>query len=108
MLDPMLRRALAFALLFALAPLSSELIELGVHYLSHGDFAHAAGHAQSASDEHGCTTLFHVCGCHTTSATSAVRTRLVVAQGVRGPSFVPQRPSHGRDQDPPPHLPPLA
>lgn len=110
MLTPvMVRRATALALLLALAPFASELVEWGAHYLQHGDYVHATGHTPEPSDaEHGCTTLFHLCGCHATFATGAARAHGVALPDSRQPSFVLLRPSHGRDQDPPPHLPPLA
>ena len=104
-----IRRAAAFALLFALAPFASELVEWGTHFLQHGDYVHANGHTQEPSDEeHGCTTLFHLCGCHATFATGAARARIDGTPHSRQPSVVFLRPIHGRDQDPPPHLPPLA
>jgi hypothetical protein len=109
MLRTVIRRAVALALLFALAPFASELVEWGAHYLQHGDYVHANGHDPGPADEeHGCTTLFHLCGCHATFATGPARARLDPMSDSRRPSFVALRPSHGRDQDPPPHLPPLA
>lgn len=68
-------RTWILALLLALSLLPSmEVIELAVHLVQHGDLAHGErdGHERSAlgSDEHGCTGTFHLCGCHTASATT--------------------------------------
>jgi hypothetical protein len=69
-------RALAFVLAFALAPGAAEAVEDLAHYLSEGHMLHAptvenAAHADHDEheqghddDEHGCSTLFHVCACH--------------------------------------------
>lgn len=74
-------RTWILALLLALSLLPSmELIELAVHLVEHGDLAHGErdGHERSAlgSDEHGCTGTFHLCGCHTASATAAAEHRV--------------------------------
>ncbi len=47
-----------------------EIVEAAVHWIEHGDSAHAdRGHESSAlgTDEHGCSGTFHLCGCHTAS-----------------------------------------
>ena len=64
-------RFLAFLLVLSIVPSSMELIEIAVHWIEHGDLAHADadGHGSSAlgTDEHGCSGTFHLCGCHTAS-----------------------------------------
>ena len=96
-------------LVFSLTPFAFEMGEWAMHYLVHGDFAHASGHRQSApQDEHGCTPLLHVCQCHTGFCTpTAERRAEQIAQPVTNiPASLVER--VGRMQDPPPHRPPLA
>ena len=69
-------RALAFVLAFALTPGAAEAVEDLAHYASEGHTLHAPTvenvahvdhdeHEQGhGNDEHGCSTLFHVCVCH--------------------------------------------
>ncbi len=46
-----------------------EMVELVVHWVEHGDLAHADldehATAPMGADEHGCTGTFHLCSCHT-------------------------------------------
>lgn len=47
-----------------------EVVEAVVHWIDHGDLAHSsqAEHGNElGTDEHGCTGIFHLCGCHTAS-----------------------------------------
>lgn len=69
-------RALAFMLAFALTPGAAEAVGDLAHYVREGHTLHAptvenANHvdhddheASHGDDEHGCSTLFHVCVCH--------------------------------------------
>lgn len=102
----MRQKLLAIVLMFALLPMATEVLEAGVHFLHHGDFVHSADHAAPTDDEHGCTPLFHICGCHGTAATGPASATLLPDRATHAVhSAVPSR--HGRSQDPPPHLPPL-
>ena len=72
-------RALAFLVALALMPGFAEATEDLAHYLSEGHTLHAptvenAAHVDHdeheqghGDDEHGCSTLFHVCACHSPS-----------------------------------------
>ncbi len=65
-------RFLAFLLILSLLPATTELIEAVVHYVEHGDLAHAEAdeHGTTAlgMSEHGCSGTFHLCSCHTAIA----------------------------------------
>ncbi len=101
------RRAVALAALLSMTPFASELVEAGIHFLRHGDFVHSAGHDAPTDEEHGCTPLLHLCGCHSTAATDTAATSIGVGwDALAHHSAI--SPRHGRQQDPPPHLPPLA
>lgn len=69
-------RILAFLLMLTIVPSAMEMVEAVVHWVEHGDSAHADGHDAAAlgTDEHGCSGTFHLCGRH--------------APGVMTPSFV--------------------
>lgn len=62
-----MRRALAITLALLLTPASGILVENAVHLLAEGHLAHAVDDAAHAPDspEHGCTSVVHVCPCHT-------------------------------------------
>ena len=105
----MRRRTLAVLLVFALTPFAFELGEWAMHFAIHGDFAHASGHRDTTpQDEHGCTPLMHLCGCHTGVCDRAGERRAeVTAESLSALAMPPvERP--GRLQDAPPHRPPLA
>ena len=79
-------RVLAAMLVISLSPGIAEAAEDASHWLAEGHTLHAplsvpsnAGHddhaRKHAEDEHGCTALFHVCGCHS-PAPSMVSTRI--------------------------------
>ena len=96
--------------LLAVTPSAFELLEWGVHAAWHGDFAHADdGDHEQAKDEHGCTTLFHTCGCHVSAlATASSGSAVGVVPPPGNPAGVPL-PSAlaGRLTDPPPQRPPI-
>jgi hypothetical protein len=105
----MRRAALAILLIFALTPFASELGEWAMHFVVHGDFAHASGHRETTpQDEHGCTPLMHLCGCHTGVCDRAGERRAEVTVGSLSTVAMPQVERTGRLQDAPPHRPPLA
>lgn len=72
-------RAVAFLVVLALTPGFAEATEDLAHYVSEGHTLHAPtvenathedhdDHEKShGDDEHGCSTLFHVCACHSPS-----------------------------------------
>jgi hypothetical protein len=68
-------RMLALLVLLAVLP-TVELVEQVVHVVEHaldGDAPdHLAHHDESDGDEHGCTGLVHLCGCHHTQVTAGV------------------------------------
>lgn len=84
---------------------------MAVHWVEHGDLAHGE-HERSAlgRDEHGCTGLFHLCGCHTASATApaalAQSARPLPAQ--RRAGFFARVDRDGRGAQAPPIRPPIA
>ena len=71
-------RILALLLVLVLWPSAAETVELVVHVARFGDAAHGAGDRHAPPDdnagdcnEHGCTPMFHVCGCHGTPMNTA-------------------------------------
>lgn len=68
-------RLVALLVLLAVLP-TAELTEQLAHaieHVVHGDAPdHSAHHDQSQGDEHGCTGLVHLCGCHQAQVTTNV------------------------------------
>jgi hypothetical protein len=68
-------RLIALLLLLAVLP-TVEGTEQVAHVVEHALAAeapdHPAHHDDTQSDEHGCTGLVHLCGCHHTQATVTV------------------------------------
>jgi hypothetical protein len=61
------RAVVVSVLIVAMCPAASELLEVGIHVVRHGDYVHAEGDAHgdaSPNEEHGCSELFHRCACH--------------------------------------------
>ena len=56
----------ALILVLAIMPGSLEVFESAFHLMTEGHLAHAAadGDHHEEGPEHGCTPIFHVCGCH--------------------------------------------
>lgn len=55
-------------LVLALMPGTFEIMENIVHFVTEGHLAHLtadADHHDPSGSEHGCTPIFHACGCHT-------------------------------------------
>ena len=112
LVQPVRRKILVLLLLLAVTPCAAELVEWAAHLAWHGDFAHAKDDAhaqQAAQDEHGCTTLFHTCGCHA-STFSTLTQAITVGVGNLAPSSrcLPAPANRaGRCTEPPPHRPPI-
>lgn len=106
-------RALALFLTIALAPGFAEAVEDFVHWVAEGHTLHApaveqAAHASHAEHErehgdgeHGCSTLFHICGCHSPTP-SMITLRLSVTRSgdiehvlTRAPADTQRRPLDG-------------
>ena len=62
-----LAKTCAFALAIVIMPGALELLENVGHLVAEGHLAHAAAsgdHQEPSGSEHGCTPIFHSCGCH--------------------------------------------
>ena len=103
-------RLLALILLLAVLP-TVEVAEQLEHVVAHaldGDVSDHPAHHEQDADEHGCTGLIHLCGCHqaqvTAAATVAQPTKFVAAR-----SQLSERPSCLTDLNSlePPHRPPI-
>lgn len=61
----------ALVLALAMTPGSVEIVENTGHLLAQGHLAHVEADGdrhEPSGPEHGCTPVFHVCGCHTSLA----------------------------------------
>lgn len=66
-----LSKICALGLALAMTPGAFELVENTAHLVSEGHLAHAAADGdrhEPAGPEHGCTPIFHFCGCHASLA----------------------------------------
>jgi hypothetical protein len=110
------RLLVVLALLWTVTPTAPEVTETAVHLLSHGDSQQShgggsdGGHDESGTDEHGCTPLFHLCGCHApaptaTSGRVALHASLADVTSLELP---PVAASLSRASEPPPIRPPIA
>lgn len=84
----------ALILVLALMPGAFELVENVAHLLGAGHLAHAAvegAHHEPTGPEHGCTPVFHVCGCHASVAFLVASQRLPVWLGPAGFSAPPEQ-----------------
>lgn len=117
---PALRRALAWLIALLLFPGAGEAVtDLG-HLLVDGDTVHdpiardaveSAAHDHPASDEHGCSGLFHTCHCCASPVVIAAAMVRTTAPAVHGaPSRVhPRSDDRARDAHAePPFRPPAA
>lgn len=105
-------RFLALLLVLAIVPATGEVIELAVHLAQHGDVAHDAGDthdgAPLGADEHGCSGLFHMCGCHTAPAmTPPPSVATAIVPPVRRIAVVPPAARDGRGAPAPSFRPPI-
>jgi hypothetical protein len=106
------RLVIAIALLFSVTPGMSEVVEVSVHVVLHGDLPRhddATGY-ESGCAEHTCTPLAHHCSCHVTMSAQAT-SRTVTTSGLcdvtrMDPSVVAT--VSGRSCGPPPLRPPIA
>jgi hypothetical protein len=90
-------KVLTLFLVFILTPGATELLENAAHLAVEGHGAHALDDAEHApeGDEHGCSSTFHVCACH--SSTCFVMREFKLA--VTPPSALPEPiTSRGADQ----------
>lgn len=84
----------ALVLALAMMPGSVEFIENAGHLLAEGHLAHAEAHEdhhEPAGPEHGCTPVFHACGCHASLAFMSSRAPAAISFHVVG-SFGQQGP----------------
>jgi hypothetical protein len=108
------RLALVLLLIFSVTPMASEMAELVVHVLEHGDLAHGASHEQDApagEDEHCCSSMFHTCGCHASAPSTTELASSSLPSGLtlrKAPRLVDPTSSYGRGAEAPPHRPPIA
>lgn len=61
----------ALVLALAMVPGAFEVMENAAHLVSEGHLAHAAANGdqhEPTDPEHGCTSVFHFCGCHASLA----------------------------------------
>ncbi len=66
-MSPWRSKICALVLALAMMPGSVELLENASHLLAEGHLAHVAADGDRhdpAGPEHGCTPIFHSCGCH--------------------------------------------
>lgn len=77
-------RYIAVLLVFLMTPAAGEVAENIVHFVVNGHTAHAVDDAAHQPDdrEHGCSGLFHVCGCHSSVPFTVTRTSLDLSFGV--------------------------
>lgn len=107
-------RILALLLVLAIVPVSGEVVELAVHWVTEGDVAHVAGDAHDTAplgaDEHGCSGLFHLCACHTAQATPAPAVAAAAHPAPACGRVVARAPlpDRGRGAPPPTIRPPIA
>ena len=102
---------LVLLLIFTMTPSASEAMELVAHAVVFGDYAHAEddAHSGQGGDEHGCTPLFHQCGCHASGVGTAAVQALALrfAQAPQVATVTPPTESLDRDSEPPPQPPPI-
>lgn len=110
----MVRRLLALLFVLALVPAVGEVLETVLHAVQHGDAGHAVaddhGGEPLGADEHGCSPVLHLCGCHAPTPAHVVAVELsavaVEAAALIGPLAPPGR--SGLDRPEPPTRPPIA
>jgi hypothetical protein len=103
-------RVLALLLAVLMTPAAAELIETAVHVVEHGDLGHLAVHGDAplGGDEHGCSAVFHVCGCHTSSSLPSVSaSRPTTPQAHHAATLLAYSQHYGLGNPPPPLRPPI-
>ena len=109
-------RVLAILLVVSMWPSAAESAELVVHWARFGDVADSAGDRHASTPfggddergctEHGCTPMFHVCGCHSgTMAPANTFAAVAPIEAARRVS-VAEPPAHEGVSGPPPALRP--
>jgi hypothetical protein len=108
-------RFLALLLVLLMTPLASEATELALQAFGRAPAAHhvtsPGPSAPHDSDcEHGCSGLFHACGCHSTAASTTASAGTVLSPEAPPARIerVPARSQRGRGNEPPPIRPPIA
>lgn len=96
-----------------MSPAVSQLVEVGVHLVHHGDFAFADGDSHeegSPNEEHGCTELSHRCACHSSAPLLLQPPVSLHQSGEIAPlrAFFPSDEVTGLDEPEPPLRPPIA
>lgn len=103
-----LRILVALALLFAVTPGMSEVIETAVHLVTHADLPHHDEQSQDDCHEHSCTPLAHHCGCHGTMTAQVTSRHIAMsATFATNQSVFALTTEHGRNSEPPPLRPPI-
>lgn len=102
------RFLIAIALLFSITPGMSEVIEAGVHLVTHADLPHHESESERGC-EHNCTPLAHHCSCHATmSAQTCTRvTTTASSNGMTKLDPAALAAVLGRVSEPPPLRPPI-
>lgn len=104
-----LRFVVAIALLLAVTPGMSEVLEAAVHLVTHADLSHHDESTDGDCQEHSCTPLAHHCGCHgTMSAQVTNRDAGMKTVYATNKSVFAVTTKHGRNSEPPPLRPPIA
>ena len=114
-------RALVLLITLAFVPAFGEVVETVVHAVEYGDAIHGrADHADGrdhhgatplGADEHGCSPLLHLCGCHTPAPATTATARLAPPGGHSGSTAVASPPPLARagvGDLAPPTRPPIA
>jgi hypothetical protein len=108
-----LAQRVALLLLFAVLP-TAELAEQVAHVVEHVlhdepavHSAHHDGERPAGGDEHGCTGLIHLCGCHQALLTSptapaTLSVEILDTMAIQGPHSL-----HDQRSLEPPHRPPI-
>ncbi len=63
-------KLLILFLVFVLTPGATEIVENAAHLVANGHGAHAVDDAEHSpvGDEHGCSSTFHTCSCHSSTS----------------------------------------
>jgi len=107
-------RLVALLIVLAFVPAVGELIETTAHLVTHGDTGHHADDdhegAPLGTDEHGCSPVLHLCGCHAPTPVSirAIDVPTAVPRDVRTANARLPVDLSSLDSPAPPTRPPIA